>query len=70
MLARRPGQVWSRRQLLEEVSGFDARALERTVDMHVLNLRRKIEPDPLAPIHLLTVRGFGYRLVAAPMERA
>lgn len=62
VLARRPGQVWSRRQLLEEVSGFDARALERTVDMHVLNLRRKIEPDPAAPSRVLTVKGRGYKL--------
>ncbi len=42
---------------------------ERTIDVQLARLRRKIEPDPLAPIHLLTVRGIGYRLVAAPMER-
>ena len=43
---------------------------ERTIDVQLARLRRKIEPDPLAPVHLLTVRGIGYRLVAAPMERA
>lgn len=43
---------------------------ERTIDVQLARLRRKIEPDPMAPIHLLTVRGIGYRLVAAPMECA
>lgn len=61
-LARRPGRVLSRQQLLEEAAGFDHYALERTVDMHVVNLRRKIEVDPAAPRHVLTVKGRGYKL--------
>lgn len=61
-LATRPGRVFSRRQLLDESAGFDHFALERTVDMHIANLRRKIEPDPAAPRYVLTVKGRGYKL--------
>ncbi|RRD47305.1 response regulator transcription factor [Tessaracoccus sp. OH4464_COT-324] len=62
-LARNPGRVFTRAYLLEEVAGFDSMALERTIDMHVLNLRRKIEPDPSHPTYLVTVKGRGYKLV-------
>ncbi len=61
-LAERPGVVWSRRRLLEVLAGFDTDALERTVDMHVANLRRKIEADPARPVFVLTVKGRGYKL--------
>ncbi|HQV58317.1 MAG TPA: response regulator transcription factor [Ilumatobacteraceae bacterium] len=61
-LAVRPGRVMSRQQLLTEAAGFDHYALERTVDMHVVNLRRKIERDPAQPRYVLTVKGRGYKL--------
>ncbi len=59
-LAADPGRAFSRRQIIDEAFGFDADVLERTVDVHVANLRRKIEADPSAPVHLLTVKGIGY----------
>lgn len=62
-LSEQPGRVLTRTRLLEEVAGIDSSALERTIDMHVLNLRRKIEPDPACPRYLLTVKGRGYKLV-------
>lgn len=61
-LASKPGRVLSRQQLLEEAAGFDHYALERTVDMHVANLRKKIEADPTNPRYVLTVKGRGYKL--------
>ena len=61
-LGAKPGRVLSRQQLLTESAGFDHYALERTVDMHVMNLRRKIEADPAAPVYVLTVKGRGYKL--------
>ena len=62
VLAGQPGRVWSRQQLLDSVAGLDSEALERTIDMHVLNLRRKIERDPRNPERVLTVKGRGYKL--------
>lgn len=62
VLAGQPGRVWSRQQLLDSVAGLDSAALERTIDMHVLNLRRKIERDPRNPERVLTVKGRGYKL--------
>ncbi|HBX82418.1 MAG TPA: DNA-binding response regulator [Propionibacteriaceae bacterium] len=67
-LAARPGRVFGRQQLMEEAAGFDHYALDRTVDMHVVNLRRKIEADPANPRYVLTVKGRGYKL--AEPERA
>ncbi|HEX4190121.1 MAG TPA: helix-turn-helix domain-containing protein [Marmoricola sp.] len=60
----RAGQVYTRARLLEVAFGFDNDALERTVDAHVMNLRRKLEPDPRNPRHLVTVYGIGYKYVA------
>jgi len=64
MLARDPGRVFSREQLLECVRGGDTDAFDRAVDTHVSNLRRKIERDPKSPILLKTVWGVGYRFEA------
>ncbi|MEV0491120.1 response regulator transcription factor [Streptomyces sp. NBC_00873] len=61
-LAREPGRVFTRAQIIERVFGFDRDVLERTVDAHVMNLRRKLETDPRRPRHLETVYGRGYRL--------
>ncbi len=57
-----PGRVFSRAELLEAAQGIAFEAYERTVDVHVKNLRRKLEPDPAHPRYILTVRGVGYRL--------
>jgi two-component system phosphate regulon response regulator PhoB len=57
-----PRRVWSREQLLEKVWGVDFVGDSKTVDVHIRWLREKIEVDPSAPKHIVTVRGFGYRL--------
>lgn len=62
VLARRRGQVVPRADIVEEVCGLDSEATLRTVDNHVVALRRALEPDPRRPRFLLTVRGEGYRL--------
>ena len=61
-LLRRKGAVASRIQLLAEVWGHSSAVLTRTVDTHIGELRRKLEPDPANPKHILTVRKAGYRL--------
>jgi DNA-binding response OmpR family regulator len=61
-LAARPGRAFTRQHLLERVFGFDHYAMDRTVDVHVMNLRRKIEREPARPTYLLTVYGLGYKL--------
>jgi two-component system alkaline phosphatase synthesis response regulator PhoP len=61
-LVRRGGKVASRVELLQEVWGHRAAVLTRTVDMHVVELRRKLEADPANPQHILTVWKAGYRL--------
>lgn len=60
-LARHPGQVFTRLQLLREVQGYTYDSFARTIDTHVKNLRRKIEHDPKSPRYILTVHGVGYR---------
>jgi len=60
-LARHPGQVFTRLQLLREVQGYTYDSFARTIDTHVKNLRRKIEKDPKSPRYILTVHGVGYR---------
>jgi DNA-binding response OmpR family regulator len=61
-LLRHDGAVVTRDELLREVWRYDASVTSRTVDTHVLELRRKLEDDPACPRHLLTVRKTGYRL--------
>jgi DNA-binding response OmpR family regulator len=61
-MARQPGRVFTRSQLLDAIHGIAFESYERAIDAHVKNIRRKIEPDPRAPRHLLTVYGVGYRL--------
>jgi DNA-binding response OmpR family regulator len=61
-MARQPGRVFSRAQLLNAVHGVAFESYERAIDAHVKNLRRKIEPNPHDPRYLLTVFGVGYRL--------
>ncbi|MEU0335201.1 response regulator transcription factor [Streptomyces sp. NPDC006193] len=64
-MAGEPERVFTRRQLLHCTRGFDRASTERAVDVHIMNLRRKIEPDPRRPARLLTVFGVGYKLSAA-----
>ena len=65
-LARHPGQVFTRLQLLREVQGYTYDSFARTIDTHVKNLRRKIEADPKSPRYILTVHGVGYRFARQP----
>ena len=60
-LIRRRGAVASRLELLKEVWGHQAEVMTRTVDIHVAELRRKVEQDPSQPKHILTVWKAGYR---------
>jgi DNA-binding response OmpR family regulator len=60
-LLRQPGRAFSRLELLELVFGYDYEGLERTVDVHIMNLRRKIERDPAQPAYIVTVYGIGYK---------
>jgi len=60
-LAGHPGRVFTRTQLLGIIHGVVVESYERTVDAHVKNIRRKLEPDPQHPRYLLTVHGVGYR---------
>ena len=61
-LARDPGRVFSRAQLIEKALGYDFEGFDRTIDVHILNLRRKLEPDPKHPRYIRTVYGAGYKL--------
>ena len=61
-LARQPGCIFSREQLLEAVHGVAFEGYDRSIDSHIKNIRRKIEPDPRQPSYIQTVYGVGYRL--------
>ena len=60
-LVARPGEVITRSQLLREIWGYSSDVMSRTVDMHIMELRRKLEVDPAKPRHFQTVRKTGYR---------
>ncbi len=64
-LARQPGRVFTRSQLLDAIHGVAFESYERAIDAHVKNIRRKLESDPRRPRYLLTVYGVGYRLADA-----
>jgi len=64
-MARQPGRVFTRSQLLDAIHGVAFESYERAIDAHVKNIRRKVEPDPHDPRYLLTVYGVGYRLTDA-----
>ncbi len=61
LFMQHPRRVWSRDKLLEQVWGMDYFGDSKTVDVHIRWLREKLEASPSAPVHLITVRGFGYR---------
>jgi len=60
-MARQPGRVFTRAQLLDAVHGVAFESYERAIDAHIKNIRHKIEPDPRTPRYVLTVYGVGYR---------
>ncbi|MCW8103324.1 response regulator transcription factor [Streptomyces tauricus] len=62
LLAERPGQVFTRAQILTHLHGFDRHITTRTVDMHVMNIRKKIETDTRRATYLVTVYGVGYKI--------
>jgi DNA-binding response OmpR family regulator len=65
MLAAKAGDVVTRDDLLNGVWGFESYPSTRTVDTHISSLRAKLEEDPAAPRHLLTVHGVGYKLTVS-----
>ena len=67
-LARYPGRVYTRMELVEKVLGYDFEGYERTIDSHVKNLRAKLGDDPRNPRWLYTVHGVGYRFEAASKD--
>ncbi|MCK6626145.1 MAG: response regulator transcription factor [Anaerolineae bacterium] len=60
-LARQPGRIFTRSQLLDAVHGVAFESYERAIDAHIKNIRRKLEPDPREPRYVLTVYGVGYK---------
>lgn len=60
-LVREPGRVFSREELIQKAFGYDFEAFDRTIDVHILNLRRKIESDPSRPRYVKTIYGAGYK---------
>ena len=60
-LARQPGRIFTRAQLLDAVHGVAFESYERAIDAHIKNIRRKIEPNPREPHYILTVYGVGYK---------
>ncbi|HLB27964.1 MAG TPA: response regulator transcription factor [Dehalococcoidales bacterium] len=63
VLVKEPGRVFSREQLIEDALGFDFEGFNRTIDVHILNLRRKLEPEPGRPKYIKTVYGAGYKFL-------
>jgi two-component system response regulator RegX3 len=64
ILLRNAGRVLTRMQLIDRVWGADYVGDTKTLDVHVKRLRAKIEPAPSAPVHIVTVRGLGYKFEA------
>jgi two-component system alkaline phosphatase synthesis response regulator PhoP len=62
VLMESPGHAFTRSELIEKSLGYTYEGLDRTLDSHIKNLRRKIEPDPAKPTYIQTVYGVGYRL--------
>jgi two-component system OmpR family response regulator/two-component system alkaline phosphatase synthesis response regulator PhoP len=66
LLASEPGRAFTRDELVQQLWGADGGGGDRrAIDVHISNLRRKLEANPREPRRLLTVRGAGYKLVAA-----
>lgn len=69
-LAREPGRIFTRAQLLDAVRGVAFESYERAIDAHIKNIRRKIEPDPHEPRYILMVYGVGYKFADEPRGKA
>ena len=63
VLIKEPGRVFSRAELIEKALGYDFEGFDRTIDVHILNLRRKLETDPSHPRYIKTVYGAGYKFL-------
>lgn len=63
VLIKEPGRVFSRAQLIEKALGYDFDGFDRAIDVHILNLRRKLESDPNRPEYIKTIYGAGYKFV-------
>jgi DNA-binding response OmpR family regulator len=64
-LVRPPGRTFPRAQLLQQIQDSPLEGFDRTIDVHIRNIRAKIEPDPKNPRYILTIYGVGYKLVEA-----
>ena len=62
VFVKEPGRVFSRAELIEKTFGHDFEGFDRTIDVHILNLRRKLEPEPKHPRYIRTIYGAGYKL--------
>ncbi len=67
-LVKEPGRVFSRAQIIEKALGHDFNSFDRTIDVHILKLRRKLEADPHHPKYILTIYGAGYKLLENESE--
>lgn len=65
-LARQPGRIFTRTQLLDAIHGVAFESYERAIDAHIKNIRRKLEPDPRRPRYILMVYGMGYKFNDEP----
>lgn len=63
VMVKEPGRVFSRAQIIEYALGLDFDGFDRTIDVHILKLRRKLEPDPRRPRYIRTIYGAGYKLL-------
>ena len=64
LMARQPGRVFSRQQLVDQVLGYEFEGFDETIYAHIKNLRKKLERDPARPEFVQTVYGVGYRFAA------
>jgi DNA-binding response OmpR family regulator len=68
-LIREPGRVFSRAEIIDKALGYGFEGFDRTIDVHILNIRRKMEEDPSKPRYIKTVYGAGYKLSEVPDDR-
>jgi len=68
-MLRQPGRVFTRAELLDTVAeGINSEAYERTIDAHIKNIRKAIEPDPAEPRYIITLRNAGYKFAELPLH--